>query len=163
MTIRLLKTEEEILTILPLLVELQQQHIESLPGLFKDYISAEHLLTSFKEYNSNFFSDVQSEKEMYIVFEENEEIIGCSVCKDKEIGDYDFENAHYFYIFMLTIHPQFRGHGKGKLAFTLLQEWAKSRGYKKIVLSVDTNNIPAISLYKKDGFRSEMMYMSKSL
>lgn len=163
MTIKLLKKEEEIFNIFPLLVELQNQHLESLPGLFRDYVSPEYLMEALKNSDSDFLQNIETEKNMCFAFEENGHIIGCAVCKDQIIGDadFEFEYSHHLFILAFTLDPQYRGQGNGKKAFNLLEEWAKKHGYNKMVLSVDTNNHTAISFYKNKEFRSEMMYMSK--
>lgn len=163
MTIQLLKTENEIIKILPYIVDLQTQHLKSLPGLFRDYINAEHLLEVFKSDIPNFIENIKNQKQMFFSFIENDTIVGCAICKDQKIGDYDFEDSHHLFLLAFTLDPKYRGQGIGKKAFNLLQEWAKQNHYHKLVLSVDTNNDTAISFYKNFGFRTEMMYMSKSL
>lgn len=54
----------------------------------------------------------------------------------------------------ITIKKSFRGKGLGMLLIEmLLSETLHLSGIKKIVLQVFGNNIPAINLYKKIGFR----------
>lgn len=54
----------------------------------------------------------------------------------------------------ITIKKQFRGKGLGELLIErLFSEASRLIGIKKIVLQVFGNNIPAVSLYRKIGFK----------
>ena len=60
------------------------------------------------------------------------------------------EEAH---ITLLGIHPDYRGEGLGQLLLYVLFKDALKRKLKWATLEVKTNNHPAISLYKKFGFK----------
>jgi ribosomal protein S18 acetylase RimI-like enzyme len=46
-----------------------------------------------------------------------------------------------------------RGNGLGQKLLKTFVEASRSRGYRSVVLSVEKENFPAISLYEKSGFR----------
>ena len=46
-----------------------------------------------------------------------------------------------------------RGKGVGKKLLNAFIEASRSHGYQSVVLSVETDNSPAISLYEKEGFK----------
>ncbi len=60
------------------------------------------------------------------------------------------EEAH---ITLLGIHPDYRGQGLGQLLLYVLFKDALKRKLKWATLEVKANNHPAISLYKKFGFK----------
>ncbi len=163
MILKSLCNEEEISVILPFLVELQLQHIESLPGLFKDYINADKLLKDLKDNNPALLQHIAQGKEMFFAFESKGVPIGCATAKTQDIGNFDFEDSHHLFVTSFYLSPEHRGRGRGSRAFALLLEWAESNDFRKIVLSVDSTNKYAINFYKKFGLRSEMMYMSRLL
>ena len=53
----------------------------------------------------------------------------------------------------VAVEEAVRGHGIGELLIAGVQKEAHSRGICRIVLEVRVSNAPAISLYKKKGFR----------
>jgi len=57
------------------------------------------------------------------------------------------------HIITLDIHPNFRCRGIGKTLLTKAEERLNSLGAKKVVLEVDVRNMPAISLYRKVGYK----------
>ena len=46
-----------------------------------------------------------------------------------------------------------RGRGVGKKLLNSFIEASRSKGYRSVVLSVEKENLPAISLYEKEGFK----------
>lgn len=55
----------------------------------------------------------------------------------------------------ISIDARFRNIGIGTKLFTEAINWAKSKGYEKLCLSVFSTNEVAIHLYKKFGFEEE--------
>jgi ribosomal protein S18 acetylase RimI-like enzyme len=53
----------------------------------------------------------------------------------------------------IGVAPEARGQGLGKTLLTAFVEAARSAGYKSVVLSVETDNLAAIALYIKFGFK----------
>lgn len=61
--------------------------------------------------------------------------------------------SSYYYLYGLEIKEEFRGHGHGKrLLLEVLNDLAK-RDALPLHLQVSGENLPALSLYKKTGFR----------
>lgn len=81
----------------------------------------------------------------YCATTENEKLIGYVGCW------HIFEEAH---ITTLSVHPDYRKQGVAQqLLFTVIDSCYKNR-IKYITLEVRESNIPAISLYEKNGFKS---------
>ena len=63
--------------------------------------------------------------------------------------------AHTLYLGGFTIHGKFRGQGWGIKILDQIKKLARTEGKKRIELTVDIHNTPAIGLYEKAGFRVE--------
>lgn len=66
----------------------------------------------------------------------------------------------------IVIHPDFRGHGLGRMLLKKMEEVAREKGCAKITLEVREDNRPALSLYEKEGFRDtepRMLFKVKTL
>jgi putative acetyltransferase len=66
-----------------------------------------------------------------------------------------YRASHIAYLGGLAIHPAFSGKGFGLKMMQEIIELANQQGYKRIELSVATENFKAIELYKKVGFEAE--------
>ena len=104
--------------------------------------------------------NIENEKEMiaehsqgnnlYLVAEDGNQIIanliftGGKYRKDKHSGKFE-----------IFIRNEFRGQGVGEKLVKKLLSWAKTAKIKRIELEVWSNNLPAITLYKKLGFKIE--------
>lgn len=66
-----------------------------------------------------------------------------------------YRASHIAYLGGLAIHPAFSGKGFGRKMMQEIIEIANQQGYKRIELSVATENLKAIELYKKVGFEVE--------
>lgn len=58
------------------------------------------------------------------------------------------------YIINLAIAPSFRRLGAGMKLMNFCIRWAAARKGTRLVLDVGRNNLPAISFYRKSGFRA---------
>lgn len=58
-----------------------------------------------------------------------------------------------YYISNLAVYPQFRKKGVATQLLELAQEKAKQEGCRVLCLNVETENAPAINLYRKFGFK----------
>lgn len=80
----------------------------------------------------------------------------CAIGDEGQICGYTgcwhiFEEAH---ITTLSVHPDYRKNGVAqKLIFRLIDDCYKNK-IKYITLEVRESNVPAISLYEKNGFKS---------
>lgn len=68
-------------------------------------------------------------------------------CALYKIGPRRFELAK------MGVHPEARGMGFGDLLMEYAEQWAKSRGATEIMLQSNTVLEPAISLYRKHGYK----------
>lgn len=83
-------------------------------------------------------------------FVENEVAVG--MCK---LILQEFRNSHIIYLGGVAIDPQHGGKGAGFRMMQAVQQFAIKHHRKRIELSVATENIAAIRLYKKAGFEEE--------
>ena len=63
--------------------------------------------------------------------------------------------SHVLYLGSFVIDTPFQGKGIGSLSMDYIKEYARTKGFKRIELTVDLNNEAAIHLYKKSGFGIE--------
>lgn len=80
--------------------------------------------------------------------------------KDTPIGMFKlfpltYRASHIAYLGGLAIHPDYAGKGFGLKMMQEIIDLANQEGYKRIELSVATENLGAIKLYKKVGFEAE--------
>ncbi|MBD3885451.1 GNAT family N-acetyltransferase [Phormidium tenue FACHB-886] len=67
------------------------------------------------------------------------------------------------YIFLLYVHPAHRRQGIGVALMQLGERWAVERGDRQMGLQVFADNQPALSLYRKLGYRTQSLLLIKSL
>ncbi|KAK7211144.1 hypothetical protein V2G26_018322 [Clonostachys chloroleuca] len=81
------------------------------------------------------------------IAERNDEFIGCvAVCRDQQRKD----TARLRF---LIVEPTARGLGLGKQLIQKTIDFAKEKGYRKMVLSTQSILLQAIRLYTAAGFR----------
>ncbi len=56
-----------------------------------------------------------------------------------------------FYIINVAVYPEYRGKGIGRRLMLESENYAVKRKIKRMVLDVEKDNVPAISLYKNLG------------
>ncbi len=66
----------------------------------------------------------------------------------------NFRDKHSLHI-VVGIRQAYTGNGWGFALISELEKWAKSHGISRLELSVMVNNLHAIALYKKLGFKIE--------
>ena len=86
----------------------------------------------------------------YIFEEENGTSIGMF-----KLFPWTYRASHIAYLGGLAIHPAYAGKGFGVKMMQEIIELANQKDYKRIELSVSTENIRAIKLYKTVGFEEE--------
>lgn len=64
-------------------------------------------------------------------------------------------NSHIIYLGGVAIDPDHFGEGHGKNMITAAVKLAKSRGYRRMELTVATENTRAIRVYESVGFKFE--------
>lgn len=60
-----------------------------------------------------------------------------------------------YYISNIAIYPEYRGLGIGSYLLSFIKNIAKEKGCNKLVLEVEKENLRAINVYKKFGFKIE--------
>ncbi len=103
-----------------------------------------------------FNNDIENE-EMYII-EDNNRIIGSFVLSDYDDPDYhkikwNKERKRFFYLNRLAILPKEQGKGYAKTTMKFIENYAVENNYNVIRLTVYENNLNAIKLYEKNGFK----------
>jgi len=89
-------------------------------------------------------SELKNENSYYVVAKENDTIVGFGGLW-KSVDDIHITN--------IVTRKNLRNMGIGNAILNELINQAKIFGYNIITLEVNENNIPAISLYKKFGFK----------
>ena len=74
-----------------------------------------------------------------------------------------FTGLPYCFVLDIGIKEGFRRAGIGKALMEKATEYARSLGYKRLKLMVNTRNRGAIGFYRGLGFRVEDLYMKKEL
>lgn len=73
--------------------------------------------------------------------------VGLAICEDNYVGLFD-----------IVVDPHQRGQGLGFSLVNSLLAWGKSQGAKMAYLQVVANNVPALALYDKLGFKTHHHY-----
>ena len=63
--------------------------------------------------------------------------------------------SHILYLGGFTVKKSWKGKGFGSKILSHIKDVSKDLGFRRIELTVDVHNLPAISLYKKIGFQIE--------
>lgn len=85
-----------------------------------------------------------------LVAEFNKKLVGYLFA----IGGQARKNKHSAYI-VIGIRSEQRGQGIGTAMFKNLEQWALNNGVHRLELTVITENIAGVKLYKKAGFETE--------
>lgn len=140
----------------------KKNDIEELNVLFKDVIKD---LKEVKKIDMlwgdvypfcEFETDIAN-NEMYIIKKDNK-LIGSFVLSNfddpdyKEI-DWDKNLKKFIYLNRLVISPKEQGKGYAKKVMTYIDEYAQNNNLDSIRLTVYEENINAIRLYEKNGFK----------
>ena len=86
----------------------------------------------------------------YVFTDENGRLVGMF-----KLFPWTYRASHIAYLGGLAIHPAFAGKGFGRKMMQDIIELVNQQGYKRIELSVATENLKATELYKKVGFEVE--------
>ena len=151
--------------IAPLLYDLQKQHVNILPKLFRDVKSYEDFLNLMEEFESQEDKTrLIKELDFFLLFKKDNIIIGCAYVQDKmRVADITFLESNYLFVVYFIIDSRYRGQGLGEICFSILKKWALDRGYTKMELSVLHDNKSAVALYEKSGLIKEMLTMTCDL
>jgi RimJ/RimL family protein N-acetyltransferase len=90
------------------------------------------------------------EKKIKYVFEHEGVAVG--MCK---LVPYTHRSSHIVYLGGLAVDPDHSGRGLGIALLNDIINWSRSRGFRRIELSVALQNEKAIRLYQRCGFQKE--------
>lgn len=93
-----------------------------------------------------------------VVAETNNTVVSCGAAVIKQARSYLDHKEYANFGFMYTL-PAYRGMRINKKILDSLREWAMSKGYNEMRLTVYSDNIPAIKAYEKAGFVSHILEM----
>lgn len=117
--------------------------------------------TRFAVENAKHKTTLKEQTKWFDDYENNKEKKFFTICDDKKpIGFMGLSKINkkkkVANIFILIGDDKYRGKGFGKLAMDYLINFGfKNLKLNKLELEVDLNNLPALSLYQKLGFRKE--------
>lgn len=162
---RMVQEEKDFKAISPLLFELQKQHAEALPSVFRHPKSYEKFLEDLNKFNTE--EDKQrlhKELDIFFIFEENKQVLGCAYVQKKErVEDVAFLPSKYLDVLCFIIDSSYRSQGFGKKSLLLLKDWAKENDFNSLELSVLHDNHSAISTYESVGFQKTLITMNCEL
>jgi ribosomal protein S18 acetylase RimI-like enzyme len=83
------------------------------------------------------------------------------------IAGYDAEDpegrSHYFYIAELSVSEPMRGHGIGARLIAAMEDVARARSYKAVVIGVLAKSTRVHALYNRLGYRDHAVKLRKKL
>lgn len=78
--------------------------------------------------------------------------------------DVDYFTGHpRAYVDVLVVAKEAEGGGIGRALMTHVEEWARERAFREVVLDVFANNDGALAFYERCGYRPDHIRMTKPL
>lgn len=115
--------------------------------LSKESKSYLRYFTAFNKPNKSLSEQIrQAKKDKYFCLSKNNQVIGFYCLRGL---DENYTNPS----FGLYITSKYNGKGYGSLALKSAQDWCKKNLIKVLMLKVDKNNINALYMYRKNGFK----------
>jgi len=105
---------------------------------------------------------ITSKKKIFLVAENDEKVVGY-------VNGYIVENSEIYYketvayLDCLCVDKTVRKQGIGKKLIDEFSNTVKEKGAKYVKLNAFENNIPAVNLYKKEGFEEYSIYYMKKI
>lgn len=102
---------------------------------------------------------IKSNKAVVLVAEAEGKPIGCGLGEIRK-NQADWSRYRYKgYIGMMFVGKKYRGKGIGKKILVKILEWLRRNKLKDIRLTVYQNNVGAVRLYRKCGFKDSLLEM----
>jgi len=95
-------------------------------------------------------NNLSNENDLFLGAFSEHEIVGFLAAKRGS-----FRRIRHSAYIVIGIRQVFQGQGIRTKLFDKLDEWARKNQVKRLELTVETQNTPAINLYEKQGFISE--------
>ena len=86
----------------------------------------------------------------------------CGVISFYPDKDY-FTDHPRAYVDNLVVAQESEGKGVGRALLDFVEQWARERGYREVVLDVFAGNQRAITFYERHGYRPDHIRMAKPL
>lgn len=103
---------------------------------------------------------IKSRKEIFLVAEENNKIVGL-------IDGYIIDNRHHIekvgYLDHLCVRMEYQNQGIGRYLIEKFSDKMKNKNVAYLKLNAFEKNLPAISLYKKLGFKEHSIFYIKNI
>jgi ribosomal protein S18 acetylase RimI-like enzyme len=122
------------------------------------------------------FPDLKNEERLKMLAEKWSNNAECSTCRNDEgqlIGMIAFyangQGAEFAYIPHVYVSPKYRHQGLFAKMFQMMETYVKKKGFIKVKLEVDNDNVTAKNSYLRQGFVDDSMahektvYMVKSI
>lgn len=93
-----------------------------------------------------------------VVVEVEKQIIACGYARIKKAKPYA-SYSFYSYLGFMFVHEEYRGQGVNQLVIEALTQWSLEQGVTMMHLDVFTENLAAVSAYKKVGFKEYLVEM----
>lgn len=113
----------------------------------------------YQVYPSEEIVKEQTKERAQYIYTVDENTLGAFVLNDKPLGAFhkgqwskDLSDGSYMVIHALAIHPKSQRQGIASEIIRFCINCAKRQGFKAIRVDVIPNNIPARSLFEKNGF-----------
>ena len=141
------------------IIKLADQLRKTEACLDKNLKSDSYLSDDYKERQLKYIS---SRKKIYLVLELDGKLVGY-------VNGYVVENTDIYYkgqiayLDCLCVDKSVRKQGLGKKLIDEFTKVVKKKGVKYIKLNAFENNIPAVNLYKKEGFEEYSIYYMKKI
>ena len=104
-----------------------------------------------RQFDENLITSYLTNKDDLFVGAFNEhEIVGFLAAKRG-----NFRRIRHSAYIVIGVRQTFQGQGIGSKLFDKLDEWARKNQLKRLELTVEVSNTPAINLYEKHGFSIE--------
>lgn len=149
-------TEREYAQISPTTVQtlnLTQIETSSAPNLQISFHLTDEWLTEFLRVNSKNERHRSAMRQILELIQPDTAFATLRKDSDVVAVGLGVHDGDYVGIFMIVVDEQHRQQGAGTIVTRGLSHWGKSNGTKYAYLQVEQDNIPALNLYKKLGFR----------
>ncbi len=101
---------------------------------------------------------IDEDKAEILVVENNGELIACGYAKIRKSKQYVTHEEHG-YIGFMYVDPEYRGLGVGQQLLDRLILWCKEKNLTEVQLDVFSENVGAIRVYEKAGFKPNILEM----
>jgi GNAT superfamily N-acetyltransferase len=128
--------------------DVQQIHVDALPNIYKQ---VDDLTPVIEDFNQRILS--QPNWFTYIV-EVDGEAVGYACAEVRRRPEHAYHHAHeYVYLDQISVRPEYRGSGCGRLLMDAVFDLARSTGVSRVALDTMAFNTGAIAFYERLGFK----------